>query len=163
MALTTSKTRGFGFITRKSDGADLFVHSRSIRHTGLESLEEGMEVEFLEVQSNRGAEAKDVRIVNKTDSIENTQNQKKDFDMINGSYSNTKLNEQETGIIKQWNKERGFGFVRRALNGKDLFVHVKSLKDGLRELEIGQQIQFRIQQSEKGEEASNVHLLKKEQ
>ncbi|CAF3368895.1 unnamed protein product [Rotaria sp. Silwood1] len=83
--------------------------------------------------------------------------------MINGSYSNTKLNEQETGIIKQWNKERGFGFVRRALNGKDLFVHVKSLKDGLRELEIGQQIQFRIQQSEKGEEASNVHLLKKEQ
>ncbi|CAF2752701.1 unnamed protein product [Rotaria sp. Silwood2] len=156
------KNRGFGFITRKSDGADLFVHSRSIRHTGLESLEEGMEVEFLEVQSDRGAEAKDVRIINKTDSIENTRNQKQQFGITNDQYSDTKINEQETGIIKQWNKERGFGFVRRTLNGKDLFVHAKSLKENLQELEIGQQIQFRIQQTEKGEEASDVYLIKSE-
>jgi cold shock CspA family protein len=46
-------------------------------------------------------------------------------------------------------KERGFGFVRRTLNGNDLFVHARSLKDGIRELDIGQVIQFRIQPTEK--------------
>ncbi|CAM4767596.1 unnamed protein product [Rotaria magnacalcarata] len=149
------ENRGFGFITRKSDGADLFVHSRSIRRAGLESLQEGMEVEFLAVQSNRGAEAKDLRIINRLDSIKTTNNQKKEF-------SDANINEQETGIVKQWNKERGFGFIRRKVDGTDLFVHVKSLKDGLQSLEIGQQIQFRIGKNEKGEEATDVYLTKNE-
>ncbi len=76
-------------------------------------------------------------------------------------------------------KERGFGFVQRILNGNDLFVHAKSLKDNLRELEIGQKVQFRIQTTEKvnssyfikfnfeilfkGEEACDVYLIKNEQ
>ncbi len=59
------KNRGFGFITRKSDGADFFVHSRSIDKADLESLNEGIEVDFIEIQNNRGGEAKDVRILNK--------------------------------------------------------------------------------------------------
>jgi CspA family cold shock protein len=69
----SSKNRGFGFLTRKSDGADFFVHSRSIRNADLEFLHEGMEVEFCEVQNNRGAEAKDVRIIKNTNSMENTR------------------------------------------------------------------------------------------
>ncbi len=64
------KNRGFGFITRKSDGADLFVHSRSIHKDDLEFLNEGIEVEFIEIQNNRGSEAKDVRILKKNKSIE---------------------------------------------------------------------------------------------
>jgi len=85
------KNRGFGFITRKSDGADFFVHSRSIRNADVESLDEGIEVEFLEVQSHRGGEAKDVRIIKKTNSIE-------EFGMID-----TDVNKKEIGIIKRWN------------------------------------------------------------
>jgi cold shock CspA family protein len=49
------------------------VHSRSIRNADLEFLHEGMEVEFCEVQNNRGAEAKDVRIIKNTNSMENTR------------------------------------------------------------------------------------------
>ena len=60
------KNRGFGFITRKSDGADFFVHSRSIQNGDLDSLNEGMEVEFSEIQNKRGGEAKDVQILKKT-------------------------------------------------------------------------------------------------
>ncbi|CAF1178696.1 unnamed protein product [Adineta steineri] len=143
------KNRGFGFITRKSDGADFFVHSRSIHHRDLENFHEGIEVDFYESESNRGAEAKDVRLIKNT----NTKDQ-----MVNDEISDT--NKQETGIIHRWNKERGFGFVRRIANGNDLFVHARSLKDGLRELEIGQEIQFRIQTTEKGDEAYDVHLIK---
>ncbi|CAF0791491.1 unnamed protein product [Adineta steineri] len=145
----SSKNRGFGFITRKSDGADFFVHSRSIHQRDLENFHEGIEVDFYESESNRGAEAKDVRIIKNT----NTKDQ-----IVNNEISDT--NKQETGIIHRWNKERGFGFVRRIANGNDLFVHARSLKDGLRELEIGQEIQFRIQTTEKGDEAYDVYLIK---
>lgn len=63
------KNRGFGFITRKSDGADIFVHSRSIDKADIESLNEGIEVDFIEIENNRGGgEAKDVRIINKINS-----------------------------------------------------------------------------------------------
>jgi cold shock CspA family protein len=77
-------------------------------------------------------------------------------------------------------KERGFGFVHREITGTDLFVHIRSLNDNLRELEIGQKIQFRIQTTEKvinffsliksyfnpilqGEEACDVYLIKNDE
>jgi CspA family cold shock protein len=62
------KNRGFGFITRKSDGADFFVHARSINKSDLDSLTEGIEVDFIEIENDRGSEAKDIRILNKINS-----------------------------------------------------------------------------------------------
>ena len=62
------KDRGFGFITRKSDGADFFVHARSIKKSDLDLLTEGIEVDFIEMQGDRGGEAKDIRILNKINS-----------------------------------------------------------------------------------------------
>ena len=46
-------------------------------------------------------------------------------------------NEQtrEFGSVKRWTAERGFGFIRRANSGQDLFCHVRSLKDGVQSLE----------------------------
>ena len=42
---------------------------------------------------------------------------------------------RETGSVKRWTEERGFGFIRRANGGQDLFCHVRSLQDGMRTLE----------------------------
>ena len=50
----------------------MFVHSRSIHQSDLESFGVGMEVDFIELESQRSLEAKDVRIVNKANSIKNT-------------------------------------------------------------------------------------------
>ena len=80
---------------------------------------------------------------------------------------------RETGSVKRWTGERGFGFIRRANGGPDLFCHARSLKDGLQALQEvcwktenelsrhevsfqGQTVQFRVQSTEKGEEARDV-------
>jgi cold shock CspA family protein len=42
---------------------------------------------------------------------------------------------REMGSVKRWTFDRGFGFIRRANGGSDLFCHARSLKDGLRALE----------------------------
>jgi CspA family cold shock protein len=46
-------------------------------------------------------------------------------------------NNRETGIVKRFFKEKGFGFIRRDTNGNDLFVHFQSiLGTGFKTLEV---------------------------
>jgi cold shock protein len=46
----------------------------------------------------------------------------------------------ETGTVKWFNAEKGFGFITRATGG-DVFVHYKSIQgDGYKSLNEGQQV-----------------------
>jgi CspA family cold shock protein len=51
--------KGFGFIQREN-GADLFVHFRSIAGQGFKSLTEGQRVSFTEVSGQKGPQAENV-------------------------------------------------------------------------------------------------------
>lgn len=46
--------KGFGFISRLSDGADVFVHYSSIDGEGFRTLAQGQRVEFTEAQGPKG-------------------------------------------------------------------------------------------------------------
>jgi CspA family cold shock protein len=52
--------KGYGFITPES-GADVFVHFSAIQTDGYRSLEEGQAVEFDVTQGPKGAQAANVR------------------------------------------------------------------------------------------------------
>ncbi|HZD70975.1 MAG TPA: cold-shock protein [Actinomycetes bacterium] len=52
--------KGYGFITPES-GADVFVHFSAIQSTGYRSLDEGQSVEFDITQGPKGAQAANVR------------------------------------------------------------------------------------------------------
>ncbi|NMB15515.1 MAG: cold shock domain-containing protein [Firmicutes bacterium] len=54
-----SAEKGYGFIERE-DGDDVFVHYSAIQDEGFKNLEEGQEVEFDIVTSNRGPQAANV-------------------------------------------------------------------------------------------------------
>lgn len=58
-----SRERGYGFISKQSDGTDCFVHFKNINLTGFKVLEQGQEVEFTVVQGDKGVEARDVEIL----------------------------------------------------------------------------------------------------
>ena len=64
-----------------------------------------------------------------------------------------------TGTVKFFNEEKGFGFISRQ-NGEDVFVHFSNIEGtGRRSLETGQEVQFEIGQGNKGPEAKNVSIL----
>lgn len=69
------------------------------------------------------------------------------------------MSEQQTGTVKWFNDEKGFGFIARE-NGKDLFVHFSAIVgSGRRSLAEGQKVSFVEAQGKKGPEATEVTPL----
>ncbi len=63
----------------------------------------------------------------------------------------------ETGTVKFFNNDRGFGFITPATGQKDVFVHFSNIEgSGHKSLEDGQQVEFDVTQGPKGPEAQNV-------
>lgn len=61
-----------------------------------------------------------------------------------------------TGTVKWFNAEKGYGFISQA-EGPDVFVHYSAIQmNGYRSLEEGQQVEFEVQQGDKGLQASSV-------
>lgn len=61
------------------------------------------------------------------------------------------------GTIKTILTEKGFGFISRESETKDLFFHSKELRDvAFDELKVGDQVTFEVIQGEKGPAATNV-------
>jgi CspA family cold shock protein len=64
-----------------------------------------------------------------------------------------------TGTVKFFNAERGFGFISRE-QGEDVFVHYSNIVgSGFRSLQEGQRVQFEVVRGRKGDEAQNVQAV----
>ncbi|MBO1256567.1 cold-shock protein [Alteromonas sp. 5E99-2] len=62
-----------------------------------------------------------------------------------------------TGTVKWFDEAKGFGFISQADGGKDVFVHFRSIAaEGYKTLAEGQQVQFTIEDGQKGPQAANV-------
>lgn len=62
-----------------------------------------------------------------------------------------------TGTVKWFNADKGFGFITPDNGGSDVFVHFRAIQiDGYKTLAEGQQVQFDIEQGQKGPQAANV-------
>ncbi|MGR3310653.1 MAG: cold-shock protein [Candidatus Brocadiales bacterium] len=62
----------------------------------------------------------------------------------------------EKGTVKWFNDSKGFGFISQE-NGDDVFVHHTAIQsEGFKSLSEGDQVEFEVEQGEKGSKASNV-------
>ena len=65
----------------------------------------------------------------------------------------------ETGSVKWFNDEKGFGFIARE-SGDDVFVHFSAINsEGRRTLIEGQQVSFEVVDGQKGPQAGNVSII----
>lgn len=64
-----------------------------------------------------------------------------------------------TGTVKWFNAEKGFGFIS-VEGGDDVFVHFSAINgDGFKTLEEGQKVSFDIVEGNRGAQASNLSLI----
>ncbi len=67
---------------------------------------------------------------------------------------------RQKGVVKWFNDAKGFGFIAPADNGKDIFVHFSGINGkGHKQLEQGQEVEFDVEQTEKGPAAKNVDVI----
>ncbi len=69
------------------------------------------------------------------------------------------MSDREVGTVKWFNNSKGYGFIERE-EGEDVFVHYSGiLGSGFRSLEEGQQVEFTVEETEKGPQATQVIVV----
>jgi CspA family cold shock protein len=64
------------------------------------------------------------------------------------------------GVVKFFNGERGYGFIKPDDGGRDVFVHITAVEQaGLKNLNEGQQISFEVEPDKKGKGPKAVNLV----
>lgn len=65
----------------------------------------------------------------------------------------------QQGIVKFFNADKGYGFIKPDDGGRDIFVHVTAVEQaGLRGLDEGQRITFDVEPDKKGKGPKAVNL-----
>ena len=61
-----------------------------------------------------------------------------------------------TGRVKWFDAKKGFGFIEQE-DGDDVFVHFRAIvSEGYKSLDEGQEVEFDLEDGEKGPQAANV-------
>lgn len=62
-----------------------------------------------------------------------------------------------TGTVKWFSNEKGFGFIAQENGGADVFCHFSAITtEGYKSLNEGDQVEFEVEQGQKGLQAKNV-------
>jgi CspA family cold shock protein len=64
------------------------------------------------------------------------------------------------GTVKWFNPDKGYGFITPEDGSKDVFVHYSEIDmDGFRTLEESDEVEFEIEQADKGPQAVRVRRV----
>jgi CspA family cold shock protein len=139
-----SAEKGYGFV-ELTGGGDAFLHLKTLRQAGRETLPSGAKVRVVVHAGSRGPQVVQVVGVDATSAIERPSrrpipNPSTAFDL--------------TGRVKWFDDARGFGFVASDDFGKDVFVHSTTLgASGVGRLSEGQTVSMRVVETPRGREA----------
>jgi cold shock CspA family protein len=152
--------KGFGFATRDTGGEDVFVHAKEL--VGATALAEGDRITFSVAESDRGPQARGVRLVGgaarRGPSAGPARGRTERPRSSAGPRSSGAPARGGQGVVARYDADRGFGFITPDAGGDDLFVHVSVVRGG-EALYEGDRVRFEVRQSDRGPQADRVELL----
>src|ERR1700761_357471 len=139
--------KGFGFVSLTDGAPDAFLHVSVLHRAGLQELGDQAELVCEIGQGPKGPQG--MRII-ETLSTGTAPPAPRSMTPMGPE-------EEMAGTVKWFKPDKGFGFITADDSAKDVFVHKSVLRRcGLDQLEAGQRVQMRVQDVEKGREATWV-------
>ncbi|WP_392542994.1 cold-shock protein [Oryzobacter telluris] len=148
--------KGFGFVTPDSGGPDVFAHVRDLAD-GVFELGEGDRVTYDVVMSEKGPQARDVRLARGSTPRRAPASSPSRARPGHQRASDVPARGGE-GVVARYDAERGFGFISPDAGGPDLFVHVSVIR-GAEALQSGDRVRFQVRQSDRGPQADRVERV----
>ena len=147
--------KGFGFVELSDGSGDAFLHGSVLAGNGINAVQPGETVEVRVGPGHKGPHVTEVLSVDSSTAVPATPRRSSSPAEISSGPS-----AEETGTVKWFNTEKGFGFIARDGGGKDVFVHISALeRSDLTGLGEGQRVVAEIVEGRKGLEAARVRLV----
>ncbi|MBV8088532.1 MAG: CspA family cold shock protein [Alphaproteobacteria bacterium] len=151
-----SPEKGFGFVELSDGSGDAFLHGSVLTQGGIDAVQPGETLEVRVGPGHKGPHVTEVLSVDSSTAIPMPSRR-------SNVQATTTLNGpsfEETGTVKWFNPERGYGFIAPNGGGKDVFVHVSALeRSGIEGLSEGQTVIVDVVDGRKGPEAVRVRLI----
>ena len=145
--------KGYGFVELTGGRGDAFVHLKTLRQIGRDTLPSGAKLHALVRSGSRGAQVVRVIDVDSTSAVGRPERPPR------RPTPDASTAIDLTGRVKWFDGARGFGFVASDDFGKDVFVHSSILgAAGVSGLAEGQAISMRVVETPKGREAVAITL-----
>jgi CspA family cold shock protein len=141
-------TKGYGFVELSDGRGDAFLHLKTLRETGRQTLPSGAKIRVVARAGSRGAEVVRVVEVDTRSAVERSSRR---------SAVDPSTAFDLTGKVKWFDEARGFGFIASDDFGRDVFIHSTTLgAAGVRGLVEGQAVSMRVVETPKGREAIEI-------
>jgi CspA family cold shock protein len=131
-------SRGYGFIVPDENLPDILLHVTCLRRGGFQTVREGARVVCDVVRSRKGLQASSIRSMDDSMAIHPSQLPHRTHIVV------TPESDWERATVKWFNRVDGFGFLIRAPNAPDIFIHMETLRRcGFTELRPNQTVLVR--------------------
>ena len=147
--------KGFGFVELSDGSGDAFLHGSVLAQSGTGAVQPGETIEVRVGPGHKGLHVTEVISIDSSTAVPRAlQRSSAQATTLNGP------SVEETGTVKWFNADRGYGFIALANSGNDVFVHASALeRSGLRGLGEGQSVVVDVVEGRKGPEAARVRLV----
>jgi CspA family cold shock protein len=145
-------TRGFGFAVADDPAmGDVLVHFSVLQPLGRRSLPEGARIDALVVLRERGFQAREILSLDLSDAVEQEPRARAPSDRVDPVTLIAAAGPFEAAEVKWFNRLKGYGFLVRASDGADVFVHMETLRRaGIEAVEPEQPVRARVVDGRKG-------------
>ena len=134
--------KGYGFVSPDGGGPDIFLHSSAIVTGGV--VTDGQRVAFLVGEGERGPQAASVVPLGPGAGLAAAGGGADGAD----------------GTVTWYDEAKGFGFIAPDSGAGDVFVHARSLAEGLTWLAEGDRVAYEVVSGDKGPQARDVQLVR---